>query len=367
MLIYNNEAWVDYDWPPYSSNVFYFSGNKEILINNATVTGNFLNQGIQGGPIFISDRNITVNIYNSIFYNNSPNNLMFNYSHAGTSPAIPSHLYVNNTLLPGGQSAVPGQGEYAILHWGEGNIDANPLFNNDDDEFPYQLSEDSPAIDAGTLDIPDYTFLETDIMGNPRVVGRSVDLGAYEFQGIIANFTAEPVTGNVPLTVQFTDQTSGVVFAWQWDFDLDGHFDSTEQNPSYTYTLPGTYSVRLVINYGEKQIIRENLINVSSVGGTDEVILPLISNISEPYPNPFRGRTMFKATINEDGKISMIVYNIKGQRVRTLVNDQRPVGIYQIVWDGKDEKGKPVASGVYSIEMRHNNQKIGVTKVSYVR
>jgi PKD repeat protein len=292
---------------------------------------------------------------------------MFNYSGAGLSPPVPSRLYINNTLLQGGQSAVSGLGQYAELYWGDGNINTDPLFVNDDDEFPYQLSENSPAIDAGTLDIPDYTFPETDIMGNPRVVGLSVDLGAYEFQGIIANFTAEPDSGSAPLTVQFTDQTSGIVFAWQWDFDLDGYIDSTEQNPSYTYTLPGIYSVRLVINNGEKQIIKENLIHVSPTTGTEDVVLPLISNISDPYPNPFRGRTMFKATINEDGKIAMIVYNIKGQKVRTLVNDSKPVGIYQIIWDGKDENGTPVASGVYTIEMRHNNKRVGMTKVSYIK
>ena len=71
-------------------------------------------------------------------------------------------------------------------------------------------------------------------------------------QGITVNappptaaFTATPTGGSVPLTVQFTD-TSTFATSWQWDFQNDGVIDSTAQNPSFTYTAAGTYSVRLV-------------------------------------------------------------------------------------------------------------------------
>ena len=97
------------------------------------------------------------------------------------------------------------------------------------------------------------------------------------------------------------------------------------------------------------------------------VILPLITALSEPFPNPFRGRTEFKAAINEDGRVRMTVYNVRGQRVRRLVDQSKIVGIYNITWDGKDDRGNFVASGVYNIEMRHGNEKIGVVRVSFVR
>jgi hypothetical protein len=267
------------------------------------------------------------------------------------------------------------QNPFGILHWGEGNIGDAGITNSNihflgESEHPFQLSEHSPAIDAGTLDIEDYTFPEFDLLGNPRVVGLSVDLGAYEFQGLIANFIAEPVSGEAPLTVQFTDRSSGVIWAWGWNFDLDGsldRFDSTEQNPTFTYTMPGTYTVRLVINQGGQTIIKRDFIEVGTTDDFDIFDIPLITSISVPFPNPFRSRTAFKTAINEDGRVRMTIYNVRGQRVRRLIDEHKIVGIYQIVWDGRDDRGNNVASGVYNIEMRHGTKRIGTVKVSVVR
>ncbi|AKB33736.1 cell surface protein [Methanosarcina siciliae HI350] len=67
----------------------------------------------------------------------------------------------------------------------------------------------------------------------------------------VANFTADYIMGGAPMTVQFTDQSTGIVTGWAWDFDNDGATDSTVQNPSYIYTAVGNYTVRLkVSNYG---------------------------------------------------------------------------------------------------------------------
>jgi PKD repeat protein len=65
--------------------------------------------------------------------------------------------------------------------------------------------------------------------------------------GVFADFTATPTPtiGAIPLAVQFTDTSAGTPTAWQWDFDNDGTIDSTEQNPSFTYTAPGSFTVKL--------------------------------------------------------------------------------------------------------------------------
>lgn len=67
-----------------------------------------------------------------------------------------------------------------------------------------------------------------------------------ETSGVLPDFTVTPTSGVAPLTVQFTDTTTGFPTSWQWDFDNDTIIDSTEQNPSFTYTTPGTYSVKLI-------------------------------------------------------------------------------------------------------------------------
>jgi hypothetical protein len=361
LLMYNNEVYVGPDWSQFRPNGLGIGHSSDVIINNATFVGNFANQGVQGGPFFV-DRNSNVRIYNSIFYNNQPNNLWM----MGSQNRV-SNLYVNNILLPGGASAVRGQGPFSILHWGTGNIDANPMFC-EDSEHPYQLSEISPAIDAGTLNIEGYVWPETDILGNPRIVGASVDLGAYEFQGLYANFIADIVSGDVPLTVQFNCGSSGAVWSWEWDFDNDGTIDSFERNPIWTYTMPGTYSVRLRINQGEKQVIKRDFIEVIDPTGDFDIFdIPLIMSLSEPFPNPFRGRTEFRTAINADGRVRMTVYNVRGQRVRGIVDAEKIVGIYNVVWDGRDDRGNPVASGIYTIELRHENKRVGVVRVSYIR
>ena len=74
------------------------------------------------------------------------------------------------------------------------------------------------------------------------------DLGSAADDGnktITTDFLASPLSGKAPLTVQFTDTSSGGPTSWQWDFNSDGAIDSTARNPVYTYTASGTYSVTL--------------------------------------------------------------------------------------------------------------------------
>ena len=66
----------------------------------------------------------------------------------------------------------------------------------------------------------------------------------YELKAPIAGFSANPTTGNAPLTVQFTDECTDAT-AWSWDFDGDGIENSQEQNPAFKYTTPGVYTVSL--------------------------------------------------------------------------------------------------------------------------
>jgi PKD repeat protein len=70
----------------------------------------------------------------------------------------------------------------------------------------------------------------------------------YGCWGIVpsADFSATPLTGPSPLTVFFTD-ASTTTKSWSWDFDNDGNYDNYQQNPTYTYTGPGTYTVKLTI------------------------------------------------------------------------------------------------------------------------
>jgi len=61
-----------------------------------------------------------------------------------------------------------------------------------------------------------------------------------------AGFSASPLSGTAPLTVQFTDLSTNNPDSWKWDLDGNGSIDSTEKNPAWTYGTPGTYTVTLI-------------------------------------------------------------------------------------------------------------------------
>jgi hypothetical protein len=65
------------------------------------------------------------------------------------------------------------------------------------------------------------------------------------------------------------------------------------------------------------------------------------------YPNPFNPSTLIQYEIPNSGQVTLTVYNIVGQQVRTLVNKSQTAGAYQISWDGRDEQGRRLSSGVY--------------------
>jgi PKD repeat protein len=84
-----------------------------------------------------------------------------------------------------------------------------------------------------------------------------------------ADFTASPTSGIAPLTVNFTNNSTGYdqPLSYEWDFDNDGIVDSTDENPSYTYINPGTYTVKLTatdLDRSTDTLIKTDYINVKN-------------------------------------------------------------------------------------------------------
>jgi hypothetical protein len=65
------------------------------------------------------------------------------------------------------------------------------------------------------------------------------------------------------------------------------------------------------------------------------------------YPNPFNLETTIRFRLIRSGHVRLNVYNILGQKVRTLINTQLDVGHHAVSWDGRDDSGDIAASGVY--------------------
>ena len=80
------------------------------------------------------------------------------------------------------------------------------------------------------------------------------------------------------------------------------------------------------------------------------------------YPNPFNPTTTISFSIPEEIKVDISVYNIKGQKVRTLTNNNFDRGNHSVIWNGYNDSGKLVGSGVYFYKMNLNGKSESVKK-----
>jgi hypothetical protein len=74
---------------------------------------------------------------------------------------------------------------------------------------------------------------------------------------------------------------------------------------------------------------------------------PRIFAAAQNYPNPFNSSTTIEYILPQEASVYITIYNILGQPVRTLVNTLNPAGHHEITWDGRNDAGELVTSGVY--------------------
>ncbi|MEA2103050.1 MAG: T9SS type A sorting domain-containing protein [Candidatus Cloacimonadota bacterium] len=246
---------VDNEWSHMPSALRVSKANLNMV--NCTI-GN--NSATSDGEAFKIQEGATVNIYNSILYGDTPREIFVD----GTYESCELNVY--NSLIEGGMWDIYTVGNNTINWDGNNNLpgDADPCWIGSG-EYPYQLLNISPCIDAGTLDLPDGIELpEYDLAGNPRIYGETVDIGAYEWNGYAINEKPE------------------------------------DENP--------------------------NLILA---------------------PNPFCNQTSISFQLTQTGIVNLSIYNIKGQKVKTLIDAFSCPAKFQVNWKGTDRHGYPVANGTY--------------------
>ncbi len=136
-----------------------------------------------------------------------------------------------------------------------------------------------------------------------------------------------------------------------------GKFDFMEQvdGTSYTEALStiGNYHYRVTVLYSEGESLPSETVSfefpVTPQGDAD--ILPLVSKLHPNYPNPFNPSTTIRFDLALSGKVQLNVYNLRGQLVRQLVNEELGAGMHRVVWDGRDSHQRSVASGIYFLRL----------------
>jgi len=114
-------------------------------------------------------------------------------------------------------------------------------------------------------------------------------------------------------------------------------------------------------------ILEDILFWFGAIGGEHTGRIPE----SQPFavrsqPNPFNPRTTFELVLPRDCDVSLKIFDLRGALVRTLVAGRLESGVHEIVWEGKNDGGRPAASGVYFAETRAGDE-VRISKMALVR
>jgi len=95
-----------------------------------------------------------------------------------------------------------------------------------------------------------------------------------------------------------------------------------------------------------------NVVKVTvQTSDADEVMVPAVSRLAGNYPNPFNPTTVINFELAQVSPVTIDIYNVKGQKVRGLVSGTFEAGTHSVVWNGCDDKGVAVSSGIYLYRM----------------
>ncbi len=137
-------------------------------------------------------------------------------------------------------------------------------------------------------------------------------------------------------------------------------------NPGFTDAAGGDYRLAAnspCIDAGDPSILDEDgsVSDLGMYGGGGDIVpvveereddaLPRTLRVERNYPNPFNPSTTIGFTLPEEGRASLTVYAITGGKVRELVSGALPAGKHEARWDGRDDRGHAVSSGVYLVRL----------------
>lgn len=135
----------------------------------------------------------------------------------------------------------------------------------------------------------------------------------------------------------FTDEDinqDGIYYYWLENMDMDG-----------SSTLYGPVSISLSITY---------------TGSPD---IPLRPGIFKVYPNPFHPVATLSLSVDKNSWVDVDIYNLKGQKVRSLYAGNMDKGSKSVLWDGKDSQGNNCSNGIYLALMRADGKALSINKL----
>ena len=104
------------------------------------------------------------------------------------------------------------------------------------------------------------------------------------------------------------------------------------------------------------------ILDMNNLTPVSENVIPKRETFLTNYPNPFNPETNIAFSLPEDGVVQLDIYNIKGQKIKTLIQNEVTKGQHSIIWNGVDDNNKLVSSGVYFYKLNVNGKTQAVKK-----
>lgn len=106
--------------------------------------------------------------------------------------------------------------------------------------------------------------------------------------------------------------------------------------------------------------------NSLSINQEEEAEIPVKFKLEQNYPNPFNPFTTIQYTIDQRSEVSIVIYDLLGNKIKTLVNEVKLPGQYGVLWNGENNLGQPVSSGIYIYVLKAGNF-VQTRKMAYLK
>jgi hypothetical protein len=106
------------------------------------------------------------------------------------------------------------------------------------------------------------------------------------------------------------------------------------------------------------EFILDNFFSELGTEVPGEPTIPVEFNLEQNYPNPFNAATKIKYAVPNDTHVVLKIFNVLGQEVTTLVNENQVAGQKSVTWHGRDDSGVRVSSGVYFYHLESNQVRL---------
>ncbi|MDY6916034.1 MAG: FlgD immunoglobulin-like domain containing protein, partial [Candidatus Cloacimonadota bacterium] len=225
---------------------------------------------------------------------------------------------------------------------------------------PSVLEYSDPSLDASTYEYYVTAIYETDESGASNM--ETVEITLPE----PANFNAvsqAPTSSNILCTWDAPERNRALT---HYNVYRDGEVVGTPTNTVYldSEVPDGTYEYYVTAVYSDTYESEPSVvIEVEhSTSSNDNPTVPAVTELKGNYPNPFNPTTQIKFALAEPGKVSLEIFNVKGEKVKTLVNGNLEATNHSVVWNGKDDKNKQVSSGIYYYRLQIDGKTEAVKK-----